>query len=152
MSPLLGGACKLSSVVASSPDPRFTGDPYSVVDLTINPIDALAGIEIDVDGAIEEFINAGNQGDIGRWDNGLMSLDRSDFDFRADKISGDDLDTTGLGKPQNTWILGSAFPVFQVRVTNFGSDIFVGTLRVRPTGGGGDLDTASLRLEAESSL
>jgi hypothetical protein len=153
VSPLLGGACKLSDAgVAPSGDPRFTGDPYSVVDLTVNPIDALAAVDIVADGSIDALINAGNQGAIGRWDNGLMSLNRNDFDFRADKISGDDLDTSFPGDPQNTWILGSTAPVFQVKVTGSGSDIFVGTLRIRPTGGGADHDTASLRLEAESSL
>ena len=152
MSPLLGGAAKLAGAAGSSPDPRFTGDPYNVVDLQINPNDALAAIDIAADGSIDEIIEAGNQGDIGRWDNGLMSLNRNDFDFRADKISGDSLDTTGSGDPENTWILGSTAPRFQTRVTGSGRKVFVGTLRMRDTGGGGDHDTASLRLETESSL
>ena len=150
--PLLGGAAKLAGAVASSPNPRFLSDPYNVVDLQINPNDALAAIDIASDGSIDEIIEAGNQGDIGRWDNGLMSLTKADFDFRADKISGDNLDTTGSGDPQNTWIPGNTAIRFQTRVTGSGRKVFVGTLRMRDTGGGADHDIASLRLETESTL
>ena len=68
--PLLGGAAKMSGSPSMSGNPGFLGKPYSVMDINLPPTDAVAGIELDFDGGIEEYINAGNQGDIGRWDGG----------------------------------------------------------------------------------
>jgi hypothetical protein len=148
--PLLGGAGKMGAGVASG-DPRFTNDPYNVQSFTMPPTepDALAGIEIDADGGIESFLSSvegGNQGDIGRWDNGLGTLDIADYDFRFDVTSGA---VNGISFAANTWHPGSGGLINFSVTENFGVQTATGTLRMRPAGGGADIDTASLTLGAE---
>lgn len=147
--PLLGGAGKMGAGVASG-DPRFTSDPYVVIDFRVFPTDALAGIEIDSDGGIEAFKSSGNQGDIGRWDNGLGTLDRADYDFRLDIISGS-ANWSG-SDAVNTWIAGTSLIAWAAEELGFGEESFSATLRIRPTGGGADFDTASVTCTASSEL
>lgn len=144
---LLGGACKFSGTGSPSGAPNFSGDPYIVFDSTLGPSFCMAGIEIDSDGAIEAIKSGGNQGDIGRWDGG-NSLDKNDYEFRLQKISGDDLDV--VGDAQNTWHGGGGVTVFRVSRSGIGNEDFVGQLRMRPAGGGSIIDTAATNLHCET--
>ena len=129
--------------VAAPASPMFTGDPFQAQDFGFGFVEA--GIEIDADGGIEAFNSGGNLGDIGRWDGG-GSFVRADFDFRADKSSGfGNLDAPFV---QSVWYAGSSLISFKVS-NSFSVDNWSGTLRMRPTGGGSDIDTASLQLTAE---
>jgi hypothetical protein len=127
----------------------FTSDPYTVIDINLPPTDALAGIEVDADGGIEKYINAGNQGDIGRWDNGLMSLDKSDYQFRLDTITG----TTDNGDALDTWLPAIAgFNHWDREVTGTGNKNFTGTLRMRlAISPFTEFDTAAVTLHAEAT-
>jgi hypothetical protein len=141
---LLGGACKMGGGIAV---PLFTDDPYGLLDSYPQP--ATARIEMSADGAIEGFKGGGSIGDIGRWDGGSGSLDRSDYDFRLDHISGS---LSGTCDSQDVWIAGSTAPSWCVHVAvPIGLERFEGTLRVRPSGGGADFDTANVQLEADLS-
>jgi hypothetical protein len=134
----------------TSGEPRFTNDPYFAVDFQIFPTDALAGIEVDADGAIERFTSTGNQGDIGRWDNGLGTLNKADYQFRLDTISG----SVEVGSdPVDTWLAASAgLNFWRVREQGIGTERFTGTLRVRlAVSPFTEYDTASVNpLEASS--
>jgi hypothetical protein len=133
--PLLGGATKLSTQPAPSGNPNFTGDPYSVFSSNVygggSPIDVFAGYEIDADGAIEAFTNNGNEGDVGRWDSGLGSLNKADYQFRFDKVSG--LGSEGpLSDPWGVWLPATAgLNVFSIRITGNGNRTVTGNVRVR---------------------
>jgi hypothetical protein len=124
--------------------PAFTGDPFSV--FSFDPSEATAGIDIESGGNIGAFDEDGALPDIGTWDGG-GSFVKADFDFRADKISG----IGSLNSPnlQGIWYPGSGSIQFKVITTSVKN--WVGTLRMRPTGGGADIDTASLQLEADST-
>jgi hypothetical protein len=110
----------------------------------------LAGIEIDADGGIEHFNQTGNLGDFGTWGSPLSTYTRADYDFRCDKVSGDDLDT-GTGDAQDTWHAGSSLISFQLAQAS-GVKTFTGTLRMRPTGGGSDIGEArTLQIDIDTS-
>lgn len=132
--------------------PGFTSDPYTVSDVSAGS-NTTAGIEIDTDGGIEAFKQAGNQGDIGRWDGSTPgALTMSDFDFflettstqgsGIDAISSDDVDT---------WVAGGSLISWQVSETSPILSQFVGVLKVRFTGEVAILDTANVTLTADSS-
>lgn len=127
--------------------PQFSAAAYNIEDNFGSP--AEASIEIDADGGIESVLNAGNQGDIGRWD-GNASLTKSDYEFRLDTISGT-LNAPGSAAA-DTWISASAstdtWGIIQI---GSGIKIFNGTLRVRPAGGGADIDTATVTLTADAT-
>ena len=126
--------------------PFFTG-PTPYLEADSYPAPATAGIEVDADGGVETFTSAGNQGDIGRWDGG-GSFNAADYDFRMDFISGT-LD--GASDPLGVW-LNSGFGVIGawfVQVEIFGINNFQGTLRMRPAGGGADIDTKLVQLFSE---
>ncbi len=124
--------------------PMFTGDPFDV--FSFDPTEAEAGIHIASDGDIESFTEAGPGPDLGTWDGG-GSFVKADYDFRADKISG----IGSLNSPnlQSIWYPGSGSISFKVITTSVKN--WTGTLRMRPTGGGADIDTAPLHLEADST-
>lgn len=134
----------MEGAAAAPGSPMFTGDPYNVFDTYPQP--AIAGIEIDVDGGIEGFKGAGNIGDIGRWDGG-GSFVRADYDFRVDLTTGtlsNDWDAEGV------WHPGTSLVSFGVHVpVPIGLKRAIGTLRMRPTGGGVDIDTAPIQLEGD---
>lgn len=146
--PLLGGACKLSVVTAPVNEPRFTSDPYSVFAFTLAPGLSAAKLELRSNGEIWGVRISGADILVGRWDNSLGTLTIGDYDFRCDKTSGADLNSD---LSQNTWHAGVNLMKFGVEVTN-GTRIFGGTIRVRPTGGGADFDSATVtQLFAEST-
>lgn len=131
--------------------PQFTTDPLNAFSFTQPPTepDALAGIEIDADGAIERFLSSvegGNQGDIGRWDGGCGILDIADYDFRYDVSIGS---VNGISNSAGVWHPGSGGLINFSVTENLGIQTATGTLRVRPTGGGVDIDTCTLNLHAE---
>jgi hypothetical protein len=131
--------------------PLFTKSLFLVVSFTSPPTepDALAGIEIDADGAIEAFkssVEGGNQGDIGRWDGGCGILDIADYDFRYDVTIGA---VNGISYSSGVWHPGSGGLINFSVTENLGVQTATGTLRVRLAGGGADIDTCTLTLEAE---
>lgn len=146
--PLLGGASKLVTSVAGT-DPMFSGDPYNLTDLGLPPIEpAVCDIQLRSNGTVWNIRNTLPSQQVGRWDAGLGSLDIADYDFQLEKVLGD----IGRGESQNSWIQGFGGMYWGVFETGFGSEEFVGTLRVRPTGGGADFDTASVALTAFGEL
>jgi len=130
--------------------PQFTAFNIFEADACIQPCVALAGIEIDADGAIETFIQAGNQGDHSRWDGGCGVLDIADYDFRLDVSSGAVNGVQTLAS--EVWHPGSGPLIVFSTTRNFGESTVIGTLRVRPTGGGGDIDTVGLTLFASAEF
>ncbi len=110
--------------------PGFTGGPYQVFDHRNFPTDALAGIEIDADGAVEAFKSTGNQGDIGRWDGGL-TLSKIDFQFRYDLSAGSAPNSPGSAAV-DVWLAASASLDFWGQLeTGFGVTFSNGTVRMR---------------------
>ena len=140
-----GGAAAAGGAGAAVPE--FSGDPYTVFDGNIFPNDSRAGIEVDADGAIEAFIQSGNQGDIGRWD-GNNSLNKADYQFRLDTTSGN----IDAGDATDTWLAASGgLNSWQVIETGLGTETFTGTLRVRlAVSPFTEYDSASVNLTAIS--
>lgn len=126
--------------------PEFTGDPYSVTDIVLPPTDAGARIQLLANGNVQGFRDNGADPILGTWGAGLTI---SDYDFRWDIISGS-LSYTGT-QAGNTWITGFANMYWGVEETGIGISQCTGTLRVRPTGGGSDFDTASVSVTAEAT-
>lgn len=141
------GLLQMTGIPAAGLLPAWVGDPYSATDSQTTPTDAEAGVELDVDGSIDRILSTGTQPDIGRWD-GNNSLDGNDYDFRVDTISGT-LNGPGTDTA-DVWHNGGALIVFSVEETGIGTTVFTGTLRMRPAGGGADIDTASCSFTAES--
>lgn len=118
--------------------PRFTSDPWFPFDSYPSP--AQAGIEIESNGTITRYTSTTNNILVGRWDGGCGTLDRADYDFRADRTAfSSDFDTFWK---QGIWYPGSGFISFGLEFTGFGIKKIEFTLRMRPTGGGADIDTA----------
>lgn len=147
--PLLGGACKLAA--DHTPGiPAFTSDPYSVNDVSFWPggPNAVARIIVDPDGFVYQFraTVGGLPSIIGRWDNGLGTLSKINYQFRLDTISG----VIDAGDPTDIWITQNiGTDQWEVQET-FGISTFVGTLRVRLASSPfTEYDTASVTLEAE---
>ena len=124
----------------------FTGDPFFALDSYPSP--ANAGIEIESDGSITRFTSTQNNIFEGRWDGG-GSFNRSDYDFRFDRISGA-ADCDGTNKV-GIWYPGTTLIAYSLLFSGFGLRNITGTLRMRPTGGGADIDTASLTIELDLS-
>lgn len=151
--PLLGGACKFLQPVAAG-DPRFTGDPYVVFDYEYpRPPNPIAGIEVDADGGIEKFISSGNQGDFGRWDNGIGTLNKADYQFRLDTFSEGGRGLFGASDPVDVWLPASAgLHAWWVEVDAGFTASYAGLLRVRlAVSPFTEFDSASVNLSAEST-
>ena len=146
--PILGGAAKLSGQGVPGGDPAFVSDPYTVIDFRLTPATACAKLELRANGEIWG-IRCGLSSFLeGRWDNSLGTLTIGDYDFRVDKTGGDDLNSD---LSQNAWHAGVNLMKFGVEVSD-STISFQGTIRVRPTGGGADLDSATVtNLLAEST-
>lgn len=144
---MMGAAGAAAASGAGAAVPEFSGDPYTELDFQIFPNDARAGIEVDADGAIETYIQAGNQGDAGRWD-GNNSLNKADYQFRMDTVSGS---TTG-GDATDTWLAASGgLNSWEVFEGGLGVESFSGTLRVRlAVSPFTEYDSASVTLNATS--
>jgi len=140
------------SVSKGAGGPQFLAGSYTYSDFALPPGEPEAGciIELDFDGSMDLVRIAGsNVPNISRWD-GNNTLDEADYDFRLDVSVGSF--NWGPGDPVNTWLLGSAmggFYAWGVSETGIGTQVGVGTLRIRPTGGGADITTASLSLTGE---
>jgi hypothetical protein len=122
----------------------FNKSLYNAFDTYPSP--ANAGIEIEADGTITRFTSTTNNILIGRWDAG-GPLVRADYDFRADRISGAG-DFDGANK-KGIWYPGSSLVAFSLLFVGFGVKNIDATLRMRPTGGGADIDTATLDIELD---
>jgi len=119
-----------AGTVAQGGMPKFIDGPYISFSVSISPTDAMAGVEIDADGAIERITNLGNQGDIGRWD-GNNSLNKIDYQFRYDRTGGT-ADPNGISDAVGVWLSASAgLNVWQQLVTGLGTRISSGNLRMR---------------------
>ena len=148
--PLLGGACKMAGAVAAAGDPRFTGDPYTTFDVFVygvgSPVRVFSGIEMRADGTIYELKRSGATL-IGRWDNGLATLDKADYQFRFDTT--DTLPGPGLTSQDfNTWVAASAsVQAFYIEIDSNGEFTVSGTVRVRKaTSPFTEYDTAALSM------
>ena len=117
----------------------FISDPFAAFDSY--PVPANAGIEIEANGTITRFTSTANNILIGRWDGGCGTLDRADYDFRADRTGGTG-DFDGANK-QGIWYPGTSLIAYSLFFNGFGIEQIFYTLRMRPTGGGVDIDTAS---------
>lgn len=125
--------------------PKFTGDPYLVTDAAGSP-PAEAEVLLQTGGGVRGIrLNLADQ-TLGSWMG--SGLDITDYDFRLDTISGS-LNSIGT-QAADTWITGFANMYWGVREAGSGVTTFTGTLRVRPTGGGADIDTAGVVLNAET--
>jgi hypothetical protein len=126
------------------PSPIFTGDPFIVFDSYPSP--ATAGFEIDLNGDIQSFDSGGPGPVIGKWDPS-GTLTRADYDFRCDVTTGGDFDGT---YKKDIWYPGTTLISFLVSVPSpIALHRIIGTLRMRPTGGGVDIDTAPINLEVD---
>ncbi len=124
---------------------NFTGDPYFVIDASAGP-PAEAEIQLTAAGGVNGLrLNLPDQL-IGSWFT-LPEL-MSNYDFRLDTTSGS-LSSPG-SQSADTWINGFPNMFWGVRENGVGISSFTGTLRVRPAGGGADIDTASVSLQAET--
>jgi hypothetical protein len=126
---------------------EFSAANINVSAFALPPADALAGIEIDADGTIDRVTQAGNTPNVWTWAVG-SGFDANDYDFMFD-ISVGALD--GIGDPGNVWINGGGTIFWLVQETGIGTTTCTGTLRIRPAGGGGDIDTAGSSLSAEAT-
>jgi hypothetical protein len=133
--PLLGGACKMSGSAVASPNPAFTGDPYTEAEAIrtgfASAILIDAGYTIEADGTIDAQSSIdGTTPGVGRWDNGLGTLTRSDYQFRFDSSQS----PASSSDPFNTWVSGFLMQGFFIELGSFGSKSTIppgGTIRVR---------------------
>lgn len=132
---------------ASACAPMFTSSLISVYDSCSEPCVATAGIYINSDGTIQSFVGGEPAVFDSRWDGGCGILNRADYDFRFDAPIG----SCNLITSDDTmvWVPGTALITFGV-TKNIGIQEAIGTLRIRPTGGGVDIDTVPLSLTAET--
>lgn len=135
----------ICAILASSP--RFTGDPFNASDFAIPPTDAGARILLQGDGDVQRVLDNGADPVIGTWGDGTLNI--TDYDFRLDTTSGS-LNYPGT-QAADVWVSGAANIYWGVEETGIGAQNFTGTLRVRPSGGGSDFDTASVSLTAEAT-
>lgn len=146
--PLLGGACKFAGAPAPAGDPRFVGDPYSVFAFHVygfgGPKKVYAGFEIDADGAIEKITQDGNDGDVGRWDNNIGTLNKADYEFRFD---GSDTFKDPNSDDFNVWIPANAgLDYFGLAIFGNGDHTVNGTIRVRDATTLVEYDSASMSM------
>lgn len=146
--PLLGGAVKLAgNKVAGTP--LFTSDPYAVVDITQFPSGpaAQARMEIRANGTVYAVRSGGTDFLLGRWDAGLFTLNKANYQFRLDLLSGG---LTG-GDAINSWIAAnSGTDLWEVLVATTGIEDFTGTIRIRlGVSPFTEYDSASVSLYAE---
>lgn len=129
-------------------DPAFTSDPYFIVDAAGGP-PAEAELQLLSTGNVRSIRLNLPDTTIGTWDNGQGGvLTISDYDFLMATTSGS-LNSPG-SQLADTWITGFSSMYWGVREDGAGITNFTGTLRMRPTGGGADIDTASVSLQAET--
>lgn len=119
--------------------------PFSVSDSYPSP--ALAGIEIEADGTVTRFTSATNNILIGRWHTGCTGINRADYDFRADRTAGS-LDFSGTNK-SGIWYPGTSLVAYSLSFSGFGTRSISANLRMRPTGGGADIDLTTLFIELD---
>jgi len=112
---------------------------------------ALSVMQVNGDGTIDRLGNQASNG-VASWAQNIgPSFDPIDYDFRVDAVSG------SLGwfpsNPTGVWIPGSAGIVASWGCEESSNSInaFGGTFRVRPTGGGADLITQVISIEADNT-
>ncbi len=125
--------------------PAFTSDPYFVLDSAGAP-PAQASIGLLSGGNVRALKLNSADLTIGTWQGGALTM--SDYDFQMTTITGV-LSATGT-QLANIWINGFNGMFWGIREIGFGVDSYSGTLRVRPAGGGADIDTAGVLLNAET--
>jgi hypothetical protein len=123
----------------------FDASLYTGEDVAPNPTDALATVDLLNSGLIDGTGNA--QSPSGQWL--WNSASAANYDVRLDPTAGT-FNWAG-GDPVNTWLNGATSRSWGVEETGLGITTATGTLRIRPTGGGADIDTASVTLTAEST-
>lgn len=130
---------------------QFSAANYQVNDFGIPPGDARSTINLNGNGNIEMTrLNASN-GVIGTWATGT-GFDPNDYDVMWQSSGSNP--NWGPSDPIDTWINGSVgvMGIWGEEETGIGSSSANGTLRIRPAGGGADIDTATVNpLYAEST-
>lgn len=135
-----------------APPPQTIGYAGTTIfqHVTFNPNPAQADMRINGDGTIDRLI-LGSPTQLASWiQNPLPSFDPTDFDFRLDLITGvlrAASDSTGV------WIAGGAGVIAtwgQEELSPPGIDMWTGTFRMRPSGGGADLITTGVSGGVES--
>jgi len=124
--------------------PQFIGDPYEAFDSYPSP--ARPGIEIETDGTITRFTSTTNNILIGRWDGGCGTLNMADYDFRIDGGPGT---PDPIEYPEGVWHPGVNTIFWLLNVVGSGLQIYTGTIKIRPTGGGDTIDIATVTIEAD---
>jgi len=108
---------------------------------------------IQADGTVDLIRNGlADIAPAGRWDNGLGTLDKFDYQFRLDFISGDPLvydPPFDSAENDNVWLLASASAQFWAIEEDFGTAEAVCTLRIRDKNTLVEIDTASVTIGAQ---
>lgn len=125
----------------------FDAAEYTASDIKISPDDAQAGLELDADGTIDKIDIDGPVSNIGTWYTSV--LDADNYEVRLDYLSGAVING---GNNTGQWYLGEtdAPNGWWITETGIGENTFIGTFRIRPAGGGADIDTASVTITAAS--
>ena len=118
----------------------FLASGYAKLDFTIWPKDAICGIELDADGSMDWLTSDGTVQNHSYWATGTFTA--TDYDVRLEDNDGGDTLTSG-SLDYDTWYQMSTTRAWYVTVEGTGEKQLRGTLEIRPTGGGADIDTAS---------
>ena len=128
-------------------DIEFIPNAYNFFDFRLGAA-AEAGIRTQSDGTIDRLDSNSPQADVGTWYTGGATA--ADYDIRLDYVSGDHINS---GDAEDTWFNANSQRSWSVvAAMGFNTEVFSGTLRVRPTGGGADIDTATVDLSANTEL
>jgi len=111
------------------------------------PSPALAGIEIEAGGTVTRFTSTANNILIGRWHTNCTGINRADYDFRADRTAGSG-DFGGANK-SGIWYPGTSLVAYSLSFSGFGIKTISANLRMRPTGGGADIDLTTLFIDLD---
>ncbi len=136
-------------MVSAGPSlPNFNASSYAIFDSSLPPVDAGCYLRLDQSSnQIYRYRKNQSDGPIGSWGNGSLTI--GDYDFRIDTITGSP-NYSGT-QAADTWINGFNLMYWGVEETGIGISSFTGTLRVRPAGGGADIDTAGYSAFAEAT-
>jgi len=138
-----------TTALIGGPVIEFTGDPYAIFDVDIAPNDARSEIEIQSDGDVFAFRLANSDFLLGTWNSGGAVI--ADYDFMFQIVSGTLSPIVG-NDAANVFVNGSVIPRWGVEMLGSSIKTCTGNIRVRPAGGGADIDQSLLvTLEAETS-
>lgn len=123
----------------------FSSAQFSAFDFQILPTDSLSGFELDTDGTIDKLDTDGPTLNVGTWATGTFTA--TDYDVMLE----DNLGGVAVGSGSlayDTWYQMSGTRAWWSAVPGTGDRRVKGTWRIRPTGGGADIDTAVFQATA----